>query len=371
MTTGSTQRTPLHAVHVAAGARMVDFAGWEMPVQYTGVIDEHHAVRTRAGLFDVSHMGEVSVRGPQAVAFLQHVTCNDVAKLHPGRVQYSALMTDAGTFVDDLLVYRLAEDGFLVVVNASNAAKDLGAFRARGGAFDVEVEDHSARYALLAVQGPRALAIVDPLASDDLGALKYYGFTRTEVDGVPCLASRTGYTGEDGLELYLPPEAAETVWYSLLAAGAPHGLAPAGLGARDTLRLEACMALYGNDIDETTTVLEADLSWIVKLDKGEFVGRDVLARQKAEGVSRLLVAFETEGRAVARHGYPAAIDGQAVGVVTSGSFSPTFKKNVGMAYLPIERTAAGTRFEVAIRGRGEPALVVPKPFYKRPKLPST
>jgi aminomethyltransferase len=367
MTTGSTQRTPLHAVHVAAGARMVDFAGWQMPVQYTGVLEEHQAVRTRAGLFDVSHMGEVSVRGRGALAFLQHVTCNDVAKLVPGRIQYSALMTAAGTFVDDLLVYRLAEDAFLVVVNASNAVKDLAVLEAAARGFDVEVKDHSDRYALLAVQGPQALAIVSSLAAADVQALRYYSFTRTEVSGASCLVSRTGYTGEDGFELYAPPEAAEGLWRALMDAGAPRGLAPAGLAARDTLRLEACMALYGNDIDDTTTVLEADLAWIVKLDKGDFVGRDVLARQKAEGVSRLLVAFETEGRAVARHGFPARIEGREAGTVTSGSFSPTLKRNVGMAYLPVAHTGPGTRFEVAIRGRGEPAVVVRKPFYKREK----
>jgi aminomethyltransferase len=371
MTTGSTQRTPLHAVHVAAGARMVEFAGWEMPVQYTGVVDEHQAVRARAGLFDVSHMGEVAVRGAEAEAFLQQVTCNDVAKLVAGRIHYSALMTEAGTFVDDLLVYREAADAFLVVVNAGNAAKDLGVFRSRAAGFDVSVEDHSARYALLAVQGPQAAAILAPRCGDDIRALRYYGFRRTTVDGVPCLVSRTGYTGEDGFEVYAPPEAAEKLWYALLASGAPMGLVPAGLGARDTLRLEACMALYGNDIDDTTTVLEADLGWIVKLDKGDFVGRDVLARQKDEGVSRLLCAFETEGRAVARHGYPAQLEGREVGVVTSGSFSPTLKRNVGMAYLPVRQASPGSRFQVGIRGRAEGAVVVPKPFYKRPKPPAS
>ena len=366
-TTGSTQRTPLHALHVAAGARMVDFAGWEMPVQYTGVLEEHQAVRTRAGLFDVSHMGEVAVSGAQALPFLQHVTSNDVAKLVPGRIQYSALMTEAGTFVDDLLVYRLEERAFLVVVNAGNAAKDLAVLRGAAKPFDVAVEDHSARYALLALQGPRALAVMSGLAAADLRDLRYYGFTRTEVDGVPCLVSRTGYTGEDGFELYAPPEGAASLWNALLAAGAAHGIRPVGLGARDTLRLEACMALYGNDIDDTTTVLEADLGWIVKLDKGPFVGRDVLARQKAEGVTRRLIAFETEGRAVARHGYPALLEGREAGVVTSGSFSPTLKKNIGMAYVPAAQAVPGTRFQVAIRGRSEPAVVVPKPFYKREK----
>lgn len=363
------QKTPLHAAHVAAGARMVDFAGWEMPVQYTGVLDEHTAVRTRAGLFDVSHMGEVSVRGPEALPLLQSVTCNDVARLVPGRAHYNALLTPEGTFLDDLLVYRLAESDFLVVVNAANAPKDLASLQGHARGLDVEVRDVSAQWALLALQGPRSVEILAPLADEDVDTLKYYGFVHGRVGEVPCLFSRTGYTGEDGFELYLPWEEAESVWYALLGAGAPHGLVPVGLGARDTLRLEACMALYGNDIDETTTVLEADLAWIVKLDKGPFLGREVLARQQRDGVPRKLCAFETEGRAVARHGH-AVFDGtQApVGVVTSGSFAPFLRKNVGLAYLPPVLAAPGARLEIEIRGRRENARVVPKPFYKRPAI---
>ncbi len=359
--------TPLHAAHVAAGARMVEFAGWHMPVQYTGVMDEHVAVRTRAGLFDVSHMGEVLVRGPQALAFLQHATCNDVSRLVPGRIHYNGLMTPNGAFVDDLLVYKMADDDYFVVVNAANTAKDFAWMRDRAKGFDAEVTDASADWAQIALQGPRAIEILKPLTPTDLAAMKYYSFVRAEVSGAPCIVSRTGYTGEDGFEIYSPPPAAEKIWYALLGQGAPHGLVPIGLGARDTLRLEAKMALYGNDIDATTTALEADLGWIVKLEKGPFVGSDVLAKQKDEGVRRKLVGFETEGRAVARHGYPAFVDGKPAGVVTSGSFAPFLKKNIGLVYLPAGSWEPGSRFEVEIRGRREPAVVVPTPFYKRPR----
>jgi aminomethyltransferase len=359
--------TSLNRVHREAGARMVPFAGWDMPVQYTSVLDEHLAVRTRAGLFDVSHMGEVAVRGRDALAFLQHITSNDVSRLTPGRIQYSALTTPQGTFVDDLLVYKLAEDDFLLVINAGNTPKDVAwiADHARGR--DVDVADVSGRWCQLALQGPMAETILAPLTATALSGMKYYGFERGQVAGVTCLISRTGYTGEDGFELYGPWEDAERLWHAVLSAGAPQGLVPAGLAARDTLRLEAKMALYGNDIDDTTTVLEADLGWILKLEKGDFVGRDALVRQKAEGLTRRLVGFETEGRAVARHGYEAHHAGQAVGVITSGSFAPFLKKNIGLAYLPLPLGEPGTRFDVSIRGRLEPAVVVPTPFYKRPR----
>jgi aminomethyltransferase len=357
--------TPLGRAHRQAGARMVEFAGWDMPVQYTGVIDEHLAVRTRAGLFDVSHMGEVDVKGPEALAYLQHVTSNDVSRLAPGRIQYSALTTPEGTFVDDLLVHKMAEGDYFLVINAGNTPKDVDWLHYHAKGYDVRVEDVSASWCQIALQGPRAQEILQPLTKAPLQEMKYYGFARADVHGAACIVARTGYTGEDGFELYGPAEAAESLWYALLAAGAPHGLVPAGLAARDTLRLEAKMALYGNDIDDTTTVLEADLGWIVKLEKGDFLGRDVLARQKAEGVGRKLVGFETEGRAIARHGYRALQNGVPVGTVTSGTFAPFLRKNIGLAYLPIAMTEPGTRFEVAIRGRREPAVVVPTPFYKR------
>lgn len=363
----ATRKTPLHGVHAAAGARMVPFAGWEMPVQYTGVVDEHVAVRTRAGLFDVSHMGEVRVRGGQALAFLQHVTCNDVSRLADGRIQYSGLMTPAGTFVDDILVHKIGDAEYFLVVNAGNTAKDVAWLLEHAREFDCEVADESDRYGQLALQGPRAAEILKSVTTASLSDLRYYGFVFADVANVPAIVARTGYTGEDGFEIYVDADASSPLWYGLLEAGAPHGLVPAGLGARDTLRLEAKMALYGNDIDDTTTVLEADLGWICKLDKSAFLGRDVLVGQKAEGVSRKLIGFETEGRAVARHGYRVVRDGSPVGTVTSGSFSPYLRKNIGLAYLPAGLWDPGTRFEVEIRGRLEPAVVVPTPFYKRPR----
>jgi aminomethyltransferase len=361
------KRTPLYACHVEAGARIVDFAGWEMPVQYTGVIEEHRAVRTAAGLFDVSHMGEVRVRGAGAEAFLQRLTPNDVSKLVPGRAHYSGLLTEGGTYVDDLLIYRMGAEDFLVVVNASNADRDFEwiASRAGGDMGDVEVVNESDRYALLALQGPKALEILTGLASApvDIAGLKYYGFAEGQVNGAPALISRTGYTGEDGFELYLPPEDAPAVWRRLVEAGA----SPAGLGARDTLRLEAAMALYGHELDETTTPFEAGLGWVVKLDKGDFLGRDALVAQKAEGTPRKLVGFEVQGRGIARQGHGVVSDGGAVGIVTSGTWSPTFEKALGMAYVPPDLAAVGTALTLEVRGKVLPAVVVELPFYRRPR----
>src|SRR3954454_14338385 len=359
------RRTPLYECHREAGARMVDFAGWEMPVQYAGVIDEHRAVRTAAGLFDVSHMGEVRVRGAGAEAFLQRLTPNDVARLVPGRAHYSGLLNERGTYLDDILIYKLAADDFLVVVNASNAARDAAwiAEKATGEA-GVEVTDQSDDYALLALQGPAALGILAPLAASpagDIAKLKYYGFAQGTVDGVPALISRTGYTGEDGFELYLAPEDAPRVWRRLLDGGA----VPAGLGARDTLRLEAAMALYGHEIDETTTPWEAGLGWVVKMDKGDFLGRDALAAEKAQGTPRKLVGFEVQGRGIARQGHAVVSEGGTVGKVTSGTWSPTFEKALGLAYVPPELAAAGTALAIDVRGRALPAVVVEIPFYRR------
>ena len=359
--------TPLNDAHREAGARMVEFAGWDMPVQYTGVIDEHMAVRTRAGLFDVSHMGEVEVVGREALDFLQHVTCNDVSRLAPGRIQYSALTTPEGTFVDDLLVYKRGEDDYLLVINAGNTPKDVEWLKYHAKGFNLRLDDVSERWCQIALQGPRSQEILQATTDAPLKTMKYYGFAESKVCGVPCIVSRTGYTGEDGFEVYGPAESAPKLWYGILGAGAPFGLVPAGLAARDTLRLEAKMALYGNDIDETTTVLEADLGWIMKIEKGDFLGREVLLRQKSEGVARLLVGFETEGRAIARHGHTAIWQGSPVGTVTSGTFAPFLKKNIGLAYLPIALKQPGSRFEIEIRGRMESAVVVPTPFYSRPR----
>ncbi|MDH3592883.1 MAG: glycine cleavage system aminomethyltransferase GcvT [Planctomycetota bacterium] len=366
MTTDAALRhTPMHDAHEAAGAKMVPFAGWHMPVQYRGVIEEHRAVRTAAGLFDVSHMGEARVRGPQALDLLQWTTCNHVGKLKPGRAHYTALTTDRGTIVDDLLIYRLDEEDFLLVWNAANHAKDFEWLTAHARDYDAEVRDVADEWFQIALQGPQAVAILAPLAGETIADLKYYGFDRLKVDGVSCLVSRTGYTGEDGFELYGPADAGAALWAHLLEAGADRGLRAIGLAARDTLRLEAKMALYGNDIDETTTPIEADLGWIVKLKKGDFLGRDVLARQKLHGADRKLVGFELGGRRIARHGYPAWKDGREVGRVTSGTFAPWLEKSLGLVYLPIEHTAVGTTFEIDIRGRREPATVVETPFYRR------
>jgi aminomethyltransferase len=380
------RRTPLYECHLEQGARMVPFAGWEMPVQYAGVIDEHRAVRGAAGLFDVSHMGEVGVRGAGAERLLQWLTPNDVSQLVPGRAHYSGLLTDRGTYVDDLLVYRLAADDFMVVVNASNAELDLAWMREHAEtapetatadaaktpetAEPPEIADESDSYALLALQGPRALAILEPLASPGVSALRYYGFLRGEVAGVPALISRTGYTGEDGFEIYLEPAAAPAVWRRLLAAGAPHGLVPAGLGARDTLRLEAAMALYGHEIDERTTPFEAGLSWVVKLGKGDFLGRAALQAQSERGVQRTLVGFTVQDRGIARQGHTVLADGKVVGEVASGTFSPTLGKAIGMAYVPPGLAAVGTPLEIDVRGRKLAAAVVELPFYRRKKQPS-
>jgi aminomethyltransferase len=357
------KRTPLYACHVEAGARLVEFAGWEMPVQYAGVIEEHRAVRTTAGLFDVSHMGEVRVRGAGAESFLQRLTPNDVSRLAPGRAHYSGLLTDRGTYIDDILIYRLAADDFLVVVNASNAPRDFEwiASRSNGNA---EVVDESDRWALLALQGPQAVEILEPL-SPGASELRYYGFRQGEVDGRPALISRTGYTGEDGFELYVDPEHAPALWRRLVEAGAH----PAGLGARDTLRLEAAMALYGHEIDETTTPWEAGLDWVVKLGKGDFLGRDALVAQKEAGLPRKLVGFEVEGRGIARQGHAvlSGATGEAVGAVTSGTWSPTFEKALGLAWVPPDLAAPGTPLTLDVRGRRLAARVVETPFYRRPK----
>ena len=365
------RKTPLHDEHVAAGGRMVTFAGFLLPSHYTSLIEEHTAVRTRAGLFDVSHMGEIVVRGPGAFDFVQMISCNDHSKLGVGRAQYTGLMYPEGTFVDDLLVHRTDENEYLLVVNAANTAKDLAYLSETAADADVEIIDRSDDFAQIALQGPLAREILQPLTAVALDEITYYRFTRGDVAGQRCLIARTGYTGEDGFELYLAPGGAAELWRALLAGGRPAGLLPAGLGARDTLRLEAGMALYGNDIDHTTTPYEAGLGWIVKLEKGDFIGRDVLERQQSEGVTRRLVGFEMVDRGIARHGYPVLADddgGSPIGTVTSGTQLPTLGKAMGMAYLPIDATGIGREFFVDIRGRTARARVVDLPFYKRKKV---
>ncbi len=363
------KKTALNARHRASGAKMVAFGGWDMPVEYAGgIVAEHMAVRERVGLFDVSHMGQIEIAGKDALAAVQRFSCNDASKLAAGQAQYSGLMTPEGTLVDDLLVYRLAAQHFLLVVNASHIAEDYayiaGAIAPVGDAIAV---DASSRYALLAVQGPRALEVLQPLTGVDLAAIKYYWFAHGEVASVRATISRTGYTGEDGFEVFVPPQSADRVWLALLQSGASVGIAPCGLGARDTLRLEASMRLYGNDIDRTTTPLEAGLGWIVALGKGDFIGAGALTRQKAEGLQRKLVGFEMVDRGIARQGYDLYAAGGAdkIGAVTSGTQTPFLKKAIGMGYVPIGYAAIGTELEVHIRGRRTRARVVPMPFYKR------
>jgi aminomethyltransferase len=350
---------------------MVPFGGWDMPVEYSGISAEHQAVRTAAGLFDVSHMGQIELAGPNALAAVQHLTSNDAAKLQIGQAQYSALTTAAGTFVDDVLVYKMAASHFLLVVNASNIEKDHAWIVQHAPAVgEVAVVNSSDRYALIAVQGPKARGIVQKLTAVDLSTIKYYWFAHGEIAGIRGTVSRTGYTGEDGFEIFVPPQFALPLWDALLEAGKPDGLVPAGLGARDTLRLEAAMRLYGNDMDDTTTVMECDLGWIIGWNKSGFQGKDVLDRQKAEGVAQKIVGFEVLDRAIARQGHIVHHNGAAVGRVTSGTQTPFLKKAIGMAYLPPALTAPGTEFEIDVRGRMVKARVVTMPFYKRPKASS-
>lgn len=344
---------------------MVEFAGWEMPVQFSGVVEEHRAVRTAAGLFDVSHMGEIGVSGPDSEALLQRLTPNDVGGLTPGRTHYSALLTPEGTYLDDILVYRLGADEFLLVVNAANVAGDL-AWIASHSEGVVEVRDRSADYALLALQGPASAAVLQTLTDMDLTDLRYYRFAGGSVADRAVLVSRTGYTGEDGFELYLGPEDAEPVWTAILTAGASRGVVPAGLGARNTLRLEAAMALYGQDIDGRTTPFEAGLDWTVKMGKGDFIGRAALEKQRQGSLGRRLVGFEVTGRGIVRPGHEIWQGSDVVGRITSGTWSPTLERAIGMGYVPISLDEPGTQLEVEVRGRRLPVRTVPLPFYRRP-----
>jgi aminomethyltransferase len=346
---------------------MVDFGGWEMPVQYSSITDEHMAVRTRAGLFDVSHMGQIEIAGPDALAAVQHLTSNDASRLAVGQIQYSALTTPAGTFVDDVLVYGWADAHYLLVVNAGNiskAAKWISAQTAALGG-DVAVVNASSRYALLALQGPASAAILSALCTLDLDAMKYYRFAAGEVAGARAIVSRTGYTGEDGFEIFLQPAQATRVWDAILLAGASADIRPCGLGARDTLRLESCMRLYGNEMDETVSVLEAGLEWIVGWNKPEFLGHEALRAQREQGVTRRVVAFEMVDRAIARHGHAVIRDGQPCGHVTSGTQTPFLQKALGMAMVPADMAAPGQELVIDVRGRHAAARVVPEPFYKR------
>jgi aminomethyltransferase len=359
------QRTPLFEEHRLAGGKMVPYAGFEMPVQYeTGIQAEHRAVREAAGLFDVSHMGEFSVEGPDALAFVGSLTVNDPTALAIGQAQYSAFCAEDGTVIDDLLVYRTGEEALLMVVNAANRAGDWAWVNAHAEGHDVTLEDRSDQTALLALQGPRAEEILAPLTGLELEGIGFYRFSEGEVAGVPCLVARTGYTGEDGFELYHDPGDAPKLWRALLEAGKAHGLVPAGLGARDTLRLEVGYPLYGNDLDRTHTALESGLGWIVKLDRGDFVGKDALVRQKERGPVRRLTGIRLTERGFPRPGYPVFSGGREVGKVTSGTVSPTLGEGVALAYLPVELTEPGTAVAVKIRNQKVEGVVQRPPFYR-------
>ena len=369
MDVSTLKKTPLHATHEALGARMMAFGGFDMPVQYTSIIDEHNAVRERAGLFDVSHMGEVLVQGPRALDFVQNLVTNDAARLYDGKAMYAVMCQEDGGAVDDLLVYRMDEERYLLVINASNIEKDLAWMRDHNP-MGAELEDVSEKTALLAIQGPAAPAIVQKLTDLDLGDVKYYHFAETPPGAfVGCeraILSRTGYTGEPGFEIYCEAEKATDVWAALMDAGQADGLQAAGLGARDTLRLEAGYCLYGNDLTKETNPLEAGLGWTVKLDADDFVGKSALERVKAEGLQRKLVGLVMEARGIPRPGYEILAEGEAVGVVTSGTQSPVLNKGIALGYVPNEAayTEPGRPLEVSLRGRPAPATVQKPPFHK-------
>jgi aminomethyltransferase len=363
------KKTPLNSVHRRLGGKMVDFGGWDMPVQYpAGTVEEHLGTRVHSGLFDVSHMGEIEVRGTGAISLVNRLCSNDVTKLVDGQAHYSALMTSEGTVVDDLLVYRFNQDHLLLVVNAGTTEKDWDWVNSHLEGESVELLNRSAEYCQLALQGPDALSILQRLTETDLAAIRYYHFVEGFVDGVPALISRTGYTGEDGFEVYAASDKAEGLWNKFLDVGnygTPSGVLPCGLAARNTLRLESAMALYGHEISEATTLYEANLGWICKLGKGDFIGREALVRQKEEGLSRKLVGFEMVERGIARDGHEVFVDGKAVGQVTSGSPAPYLRKNIGLAYVPIESAIEGRDIQIDVRGRLVGAKIVPTPFYKR------
>jgi aminomethyltransferase len=358
--------TPLHSAHRRLGGKMIDFGGWDMPVQYSGILEEHHAVRNGVGMFDVSHMGEIEVRGPDALKLVESVTTNAASKLAVGQAQYSGLLYEHGGFVDDILVHKVDDEQYFLCVNASNQEKDYEHIDAHNRS-QCTVDFASERYAQLAIQGPKALATLQKLTATNLAAIKYYHFTDSEVCGEWARIARTGYTGEDGFEIYVAPEQAERIWDRVLDAGQEFGIKPCGLGARNTLRLEAKMALYDHEIHASISPYEADLAWIVKLDKGNFLGRSVLTKQKEQGVTRKLVGFEMCGRGIGRDGYEVHLDGAPAGWVTSGGPSPTLNKNIGLCYLPADRAKPGERIQIIVRNQPVDAVTVPTPFYKRAK----
>jgi aminomethyltransferase len=371
------RKTALNAVHRQMGAKMVDFNGWDMPVEYPasigcGIINEHMAVRTGVGIFDVSHMGDIRIAGPQALAAVQHISMNDASRLAIGQAQYSALLYPQGTFVDDVIVHRLGEDEYLLVINAGTREKDFNWVRDNTRQFDCAVQNLSDDYTQIAIQGPKGVNVLQKLTVADLSAVKFYWITRGTICGLKnILIARTGYTAEDGFEIYVPADerTSARVWNEILNAGREFGLVPCGLGARNTLRLEGSLSLYGHEISDTINVWEAGLDRFCKMDKPDFVGRAALEQAKAEGTQRTLVGLEMTERGIARDGYKVldGVGGREIGYVTSGSPAPFLKKNIAMAYVPPEFAAIGTAVKIEIRGQGVGAQVVPTPFYKRPK----
>lgn len=363
---GELKKTPLFEVISAAKAKMVDFGGWHMPVQYSSILEEHSAVRSGVGVFDVSHMGEIEIRGPKATELVNYTTTNNAAKLKPGQAHYSGLLNEHGGFVDDVLVHKISDTHFFLCVNASNQEKDFEHIRAHNR-FDADVEFASDRYAQLAIQGPKALSTLQKLTHTDLNGIKYYWFTEGDVCNMPARIARTGYTGEDGFEIYIPPENAPQIWKEVLKAGEEFGIKPCGLGARNTLRLEAKMALYGHELTASINPFEADLGWIVKMDKGDFVGRSALEGVSQQGITRKLVGFEMKDRGIGRDGYEVWVEGKPAGWITSGGPSPTLNKNIGLCYLPVEKAVSGVPIQIIIRNAPVNAATVPTPFYKRAK----
>ncbi len=359
------KKTPLNKAHRDLGARMVDFGGWDMPVQYSGVIDEHLAVRSAAGLFDVSHMGEIEVRGSGALAYIQQLTINDASKLDDGQVQYSALCYEDGGVVDDVTLYRFSAEHFMFCVNAANIDKDfvwMQEVLEQGNIPNVELQNVSDAIGQIALQGPKSEAILKRLTPNGIDSIKYYTFTEDQVDGIDCIISRTGYTGEDGFELYCAADKTEALWTSLLIVGKPDGLVPVGLGARDTLRLEKKYALYGHEISRDITPLEAGLGWITKLDKESFIGRDVLLALKEKGVPRRLVCIRMTAPGIPREGYPVFVGSEEIGIVTSGTMSPSLKVGIALALVKTEHAGIGTEVEIGIRNRQVKAEIVKPPF---------
>ncbi|PKM79727.1 MAG: glycine cleavage system protein T [Firmicutes bacterium HGW-Firmicutes-14] len=359
----SLKRTPLYEAHVKAGAKIVEFGGWEMPIQYAGIIEEHKTCRTMAGLFDVSHMGEIDVKGPDAFKLVNRLITNDLAKIQIKQILYSPMCYENGGVVDDLLVYKMADDHYYIVVNASNTDKDYAWFVENAKNLDVKLENISAKTVQIAIQGPKAEGILQQLTECDLSKIKYYWFDYGKLGGVDSIISRTGYTGEDGFEIYFSPEAAIRIWDKLIDIGREAGLAPVGLGARDTLRLEARLPLYGHEMSSEISPLEAGLGIFVKLGKEYFIGKDALVKQEQEGLSRKVIGFEMVGRGIPRSEYPIIKNGVKIGWVTSGSYAPSLNKNIGLGIVKAEYTALDTEFEIDIRGKGVTAKVIKTPFY--------